>query len=74
MEILEKWLILLLDRKAMYPTSLQFDFNNDRDDILELLKNVDVDDINPNPAYLVEAFLQIRLYYKIVYFLNYYYL
>lgn len=37
----------------MYPTSLQFDLDNDRDKILELLKNVNVDDINPNSAYLV---------------------
>lgn len=56
-EIITKRLNLILDRKAMYPTSLQFDLDNDRDKILELLKNVEVDDINPNSAYLVRFFL-----------------
>lgn len=51
-----KRLILFLEHKSMYPTSLKFDFDYDRDEILKLLRNVDLDGTNLTPDYLVRFF------------------
>lgn len=59
-----KRLILFLERKSMYPTSLKFDFYYDRDEILKLLRNVDLDSANPNPDYLV------RFFYEYIYIIK----
>lgn len=50
---------MITDNKSMYPESLKFDFNGDRDGFIQqFLRNANIDLTIPNPTYLVSVSIQ----------------
>lgn len=66
---------IVLGNKSMYPESLKFDFNGDRDEFIQqLLNNANLDITIPSPTYLVSTSKQNYYIINVLILTNIYHL